>query len=197
MNPELLKCIPIRYLCPFCGKWHKWEGFKLIFLQHYPIELKCLKADCIAHHYCYYTINFDDKYCNVFIGCMYHELINSSIPISSIIESINRPIVMFEVTSSRIGIAGEELCLICPSYNSQVENLHPYTKSKAKCALTRLDARRDRTIKLGFEFSKSDYDQFSKVSIIARKEKELKEREKAIAIKEQSLRECEQTINKI
>ena len=177
MNPELLKCKPIRYLCPFCGKWHEWTGHELKFQ---PMELKCLETNCIENK-CYYTICFDDKYAHFSIGCVRRKLIDSIIPINSIIESINRPFVIFNVTYETLNMEEQNIC----------------GRLKGKCNLSKLDEKIDKNIKLGFEFHKLDYNQFSKASILARKEKELKEREKAIAIKEQSLKECEQTINKI
>ena len=160
MSPELLNCKPIRYLCPFCGKWHEWVGHELKFQ---PMELKCLEQNCIENKY-YYTIYFDDKYAHFSIGCVHRKLIDSIIPINSITESINRPFVIFNVTYDTFNMEGQNICNRCLN-----------CKLKGQC---NLEKRIDKNIKLGFEFNKLDYYQFSKASILARKEKELEKSKK-------------------
>lgn len=47
MNPELLKLVPKRYLCPFCGEWHEWDYYeKINKLESYDSKENCLECYC-------------------------------------------------------------------------------------------------------------------------------------------------------
>lgn len=106
---------------------------------------------------------------------------NGSIPISSIVEDPVRPIVTFDVPFTSNSNVGKYECSDC--------------NFKEQCNFVRLGDRGDNchiTITFGFEFEQSDYNKFSRIGQLARKERELQERENALNFKAQYCDEREQ-----
>lgn len=105
---------------------------------------------------------------------------NGSIPISSIVEDPDRPIVTFYVPFTSNSNVGKYECSDC--------------HFKEQCNFVRLGDRGDHcnmTITFGFEFEQSDYNQFSRIGQLERKERELQERISALNFKEYYIQERE------
>ena len=112
-----------------------------------------------------------------------NQSIEGKIPISSIIESADKPIVTFEVEFTAANNVGTYECSSC-SYGSV-------------CNFVKLGDKGDKrhmTITLGFEFEEDDYNRIVKPSLLARKEKELEEREATLELKETELESREAII---
>lgn len=110
--------------------------------------------------------------------------LDGSIPISNIVENLDKPQVTFDVLFTAEDCIGNSACSDCDSRNYN-------------CQLVKLaDASDGRhiTLKLGFEFEKSDYNQLTRAAQLARKERELQERENALKSKEQSVQERESAL---
>lgn len=186
MNEKLLKLTPQRYLCPYCGEWHEWEGNSLDWYDtpSYTAEFSC--PSCPGRRSIgKYAIYILDGYCNYEVEsvCSSSQSIKGKIPISSIQESLEYPIVTFNVnfTAERdIGRSRYSDCSGC--------TFSGYCNSQK---LGEQGDGRNIEITLGFEFKQSDYVKFATISILARKERELKKRETNLQKKEQSLQKRE------
>ena len=185
MNQKLLSCTPRSFLCPYCGKWHEWDE-EYGLAEKYEAQLICSNApsDCDEGDY---RIYFYDGFCYYSIDSMCELVYQSTkgrIPISSIIESKDKPIVTFEVPiTARSNDAGSHDCLFC---NLNDKCIHSMLRAEGD--------ERDMIITLGFEFKQSDYDKFAHAADLDRKENELKEREQAIDGREQTLKEREDAV---
>ncbi len=191
MEKELLNLTPTQYLCPICGEWHNWKHPH--HLGYYtPISPATFKnssvypADCATERY---SIFVNGEYLHYYtIGEMCGRSrfsLNGKFPIESIIEHTDQPIVTFNVpfTSSNPVGRKELYCSNC--------------SFKYKCNLIKLSDNGDSVhmkIPLGFKFEQSDYEKFSKVFFLKRKERELQEREDVLRHKELELQELEQSI---
>ena len=183
MELKLLDLTPKRYLCPYCGEWHEWS--KLLELGYYDssrctAEFSC--DECPGHSSLgNYSIYFLDDYlyystdgiCN-----KAKQAIKGKIPISSIVESSELPRVTFGVDFTAADEVNRYQCSNCDfKWQCNV------------CSLGTQGDGRHMKITFGFEFDQSNYNSIAKAAILARKEKELQEREHAIDSKERSLKE--------
>jgi hypothetical protein len=164
MEKELLSLTPKRFLCPFCGEWHEWNHYNLGYYSscNWIADLECTEFlmytdDAIlkiffSGSYLYYSINQICDYC---------EPINGKIPISSIVESSESPIVTFDVEFTTLDEVGSFECKHC--------------RCSSDCIFVKLGDEGDschRSVTLGFEFEQSDYNRISKAVQLARKEQE-------------------------
>lgn len=188
MERKLLDLTPKRYLCPYCGEWHEWnQPNELGYYDssRYQAVHSCADAP-FGTNEGNYKIYFEDGYCHYSTEQMCERArlnLDGKIEISSIVESPDKPIVTFKVPFRSHSDVGSRICETC--------------RTRHICNLVKLgDAgdHRNMEITLGFEFKQSDYDKFSKAAILARKEKELQEREQAIDSKERALKEREDAV---
>lgn len=179
MEKELLNLTPKRFLCPYCGEWHPWkQSHELGYYDSCRCQAAHVCADApsgtnkgnykiyFVNGYCYYTT---EPMCN-----RAKLNLDGIVAISSIVESFDKPIVTFKVPFRSDEEVGSRICKTCPSMYM--------------CNLVKLgDAgdHRNMEITLGFEFEQSDYEKFAKTAILARKERELQERESALRSKQQ------------
>lgn len=190
MEQQLLDLVPKGYLCPYCGEWHNWNNdYSLGYYdsEEYETNLECYnvpgggsKGD--------YRIYFSDGYCHYYIDALCTKLrksrIMGEIPISSMIEKAEEPVVTFQVPFTADYNVGWRECRDCTF--------------KYECNFVRLcdnGDKRHMTITLGFEFEQSEYDEYAEEVILARKEKELQEREQTIDSKERALKEREDAVD--
>lgn len=188
MEKELLNLTPKRFLCPYCGKWHEWNQLdELGFFD---------SASCKAEFECSnvpygcdrgnYKIYFSNDYCyySTEAICTRANLdINGKIPISSIVEDFDKPIVTFDVNFTSNKDVGRYECRGCDC--------------ERNCNCVKLGDKGDKrhmTITFGFEFDPSDYNKITKAAHLKLKETELQERKTTLDIKEQSLKEREAAI---
>lgn len=197
MEKELLNLIPKRYLCPYCGEWHEWEeqlheewDKQLHELGYYDSKRYSAHLPCSNEgnaNDCDYRIYFYNDYCyfsTAPICGKANQSIERKVPISSIIESTDKPIVTFEVEFTAAKEVGSHECCTC-SYSNV-------------CNCVKLGDKGDKrhmTITFGFEFDKDDYDRIVKPALPTRKEKELEEREATLELKETELKSREAIIN--
>lgn len=188
VEKKFLNLTPKRFLCPYCGEWHEWtEPHELGYYDSisYKTSLVCSNApigcnkgnyEIFFHNgYCYYTT---ERQC----GRARLEL-DGRIAIDSIIESVGEPTVTFKVPFVPYSNVGSDCCSDC--------------RSMHVCNVVNLADKGDThnmEITLGFEFEQSDYDKLAKSAILARKERELQERENALKGKEQSVQERESAL---
>ncbi len=148
MRPELLKLRPKRYRCPYCGKWHPWEGKHL----EYYNSAWCIRTQDYDHFFMYtspISFYFEDGYCyyKVPSTCGRMHDIKGKIAIKDIIESSSEPRVNFYVkvtTSSTLG--KYEDCSRCRANEVCIECIQG-------------DKGNGHNIKMpfGFEFDKEEY----------------------------------------
>ena len=181
MNQKILGLRPKRFLCPYCGRWHKYVlPFELGYY-----DSRSYKAEFLCENYCdinVITIFFSDGYCHYETGSncpAMHFEIEDNIPIEDFVLSSTEPCVTIDIPFD----VDEEVCA-----NNRCSTC------SFKHKLLDGDDSQDRNITFGFEFEQSDYDELFKSDILARKESELKEREKAVKSKEQSLLKRENAI---
>lgn len=187
MERKLLELTPKRFLCPYCGEWHDWSGHKLAFydLKCYQARLQCPSIPR-GYNTGSYEIYFSNDYCYFSTKSVCeraHQSIDGKIPISSIIESVDKPIVTFEVPFTAKHDVGRYEC--------------PNCIYKGICNCVKLGDEGDNrhmTITFGFEFEQSEYNEFAKAAILTHKEKKLQKCEQAIDSKEQALKEREDTV---
>ena len=188
MDQKLLSLTPRRFLCPYCGKWHEWnKEHELGYYdsERYQAQFICSNAPSICNKG-NYRIYFYDGYCYYSTDYMCRratQSIEGKIPIFSIIESADKPTVTFEVPFTAKSDVGRYECSECVY--------------KDECICVKLGDEGDNrhmTITFGFEFEQSDYNKFAQAAILARKEKELQEREQAIDSKERALKEREDAV---
>ena len=188
MEKEFLNLTPKHFLCPYCGEWHEWtEPHELGYYDSSNCEAAfecsnapsgCNKGDYRIYFYAGYLYYSTERMCG-----RANQAMNGRIPISSIVEDPDRPIVTFNVAFTSNSDVGRYECSDC--------------RFKEQCNLVRLGDKGDNchmTITFGFEFEQSDYNKFSKVAQLARKERELQERENALKGKEQSVQERESAL---
>ena len=183
MEKELLNLTPKRFLCPYCGKWHEWNGrhelgyydsssYKASF-ECSNAPSGCNKGDYRIYFYRDYLYYTTERMCR-----RANQEMNGKIPISSIVEDPDRPIVTFDVEFTSNSYVGRYECSNC--------------RFKEQCNCVRLGDEGDNlhmTITFGFEFEQSDYNKLAKAAQLARKE-----RENAVKGKEQSLQERESAL---
>ena len=188
MEKELLNLTPKRFLCPYCGEWHEWDKTHELGYydsSSYKAQFECSNAPsgCNAGDY---RVFFQDGYCYYTTErqCRRARLdLEGKIAIASITESADKPIVTFKVPFKPYSDVGSGRCSDCISRHvCTVVNLADKGYSQ------------DMEITFGFEFEQSDYDKLAKSAILARKERELQERENAVKGKEQSLQERESAL---
>lgn len=188
MEKEFLNLTPKHFLCPYCGEWHEWtEPHELGYYDSSNCEAAfecsnapsgCNKGDYRIYFYEGYLYYSTERMCG-----RANQAMNGRIPIFSIVEDPDRPIVTFNVAFTSNSDVGRYECSDC--------------RFKEQCNLVRLGDKGDNchmTITFGFEFEQSDYNKFSKVAQLARKERELQERENALKGKEQSVQERESAL---
>ena len=183
MEKEFLNLTPKHFLCPYCGEWHEWtEPHELGYYDSSNCEAAfecsnapsgCNKGDYRIYFYEGYLYYSTERMCG-----RANQAMNGRIPISSIVEDPDRPIVTFNVAFTSNSDVGRYECSDC--------------RFKEQCNLVRLGDKGDNchmTITFGFEFEQSDYNKFSKVAQLARQE-----RENALKGKEQSVQERESAL---
>ena len=188
MEKEFLNLTPKHFLCPYCGEWHEWtEPHELGYYDSSNCEAAfecsnvpsgCNEGDYRIYFYEGYLYYSTERMCR-----RADQTMNGRISISSIVEDPDRPIVTFDVAFTANSDVGRSECSDC--------------RFKEQCNLVRLGDKGDNchmTITFGFEFEQSDYNKFSKVAQLARKERELQERENALKGKEQSVQERENAL---
>ena len=188
MEKEFLNLTPKHFLCPYCGEWHEWtEPHELGYYDSSNCEAAfecsnvpsgCNEGDYRIYFYEGYLYYSTERMCR-----RADQTMNGRISISSIVEDPDRPIVTFDVAFTSNSDVGRSECSDC--------------RFKEQCNLVRLGDKGDNchmTITFGFEFEQSDYNKFSKVAQLARKERELQERENALKGKEQSVQERENAL---
>lgn len=181
MNPKLLSLTPKRFLCPYCGEWHKWNLTHE--LGYYDSEGYSAECICPSLANKWNTGNYRISF---YLGNCYYstapicrranQSIEGEIPISSIIESQDKPIVTFDVPYTTNADVGMRECSRCDFKHECIS-----------CKLGDKGDKRHMNITFGFEFEQSDYEKFSNAALLARKEKKLQEREQAISSKERAL----------
>ena len=189
VEKELLTLVPKRFLCPFCGKWHKWELEHE--LSYYDSRSRAAHLTCASRmdgcNERKMRFHFSDGKCHyrTWPSCGRANLaLDGSIPISNIVKNLDKPQVTFDVLFTAEECIGNSACSDCGSqyYNCQLANLADASDG------------RHITLKLGFEFEQSDYNQLARVAQLARKEHELQERENALKVKKQSVQERESAL---
>lgn len=185
MTPELLKCRPKQILCPFCGEWHnlrdKEKWLSDYNNSHNVIRFKyCDNSDSpFADSYIYFKNN--NCYYLLADMCPHANIsLKGSIPISSMVEHEDEPIVTFSVPTTIKNKVGEYYCYSCN-----------YRKS---CNFAKLGDESDNhniVITFGFKFYKDDYNKSSKAAILLCKEKKLQDYECNLKRLEQSLQKQE------
>lgn len=188
MEKELLNLTPKRFLCPYCGKWHEWNGrHELGYYDSssYKASFECSNAPsgCNKGNYRIYFYEGYLYYSTELMCRRANQAMNGKIPISSIVEDPDRPIVTFDVAFTSNSDVGRYECSDC--------------RSKEQCNCVKLGDEGDKrhmTITFGFEFEQSDYNKHSRFAQLAQKERELQERENAVKGKEQSLQERESAL---
>lgn len=150
MNPKLLKLVPKRYYCPFCGNWHEWDRKKGELAQYDSnfnlMWCYCKKipknAQCNIKTGFFFTNSkifyFTETMCNRVKG--YY-------PISSIEESMNCPQVRFTVDFTAQS-RGEllDMCVKCGFINECNFRILGYTGDGPHMKIT-----------FGFEFDPDEY----------------------------------------
>ena len=188
MERKLLELTPKRFLCPYCGEWHDWgERYKLGYYDSpsYVAKFACsnIPSECNVGDY---RIYFYNDYCYFSTDPVCgnaNQSMKGKIPISSIIESSDKPIVTFEVSFTAKNDVGSYECSDC--------------RCRSICNCVKLGDEGDNrhmTITFGFEFEREDYDRIAKVALLARKEKELEKREASLELKETELESREAII---
>ena len=184
MERKLLELTPKRFLCPYCGEWHDWGNrCELGYYDsiNYPAKFACpdIPYGCNENNYRIYFYNDYCYFSTDSICGRAKQSMGGEIPISSIIESADKPIVTFEVEFTTAEEVGSYECRNC-SY-----------KSSCNCVkLGDAGDKRHMTITFGFEFDREDYyNFFVKEALLARKEKELEEREAIIRQNETILKQ--------
>ena len=181
MERKLLELTPKRFLCPYCGEWHDWgTRYELAYYDSpgYEAKFTCaiIPYDCNTGDYRIYFYNDYCYFSTDSICARATQSMEGKIPISSIIESADKPIVTFEVSFTAKKDVGSYECSNC------------ICRSICNCVkLGDAGDKRHMTITLGFEFDKDDYDRIVKPALLARKEKELEEREATLELKEAEL----------
>ena len=187
MDPKLLKCVPTRYLCPYCGEWHKWENYELGYYDStsYIAKLGC-ENQRSGYNHREMQVYFSDGYCyyRTIPTCVQGNLdIDNKIHIEDIVESSEEPRVTFSVPfTTKYDVGSRSKCDTCDCKNI--------------CLMYKLgdeNNSRHMNITLGFEFKQSDYEKFSQVKALEREKKELQEREQAISSKEQDYKQPQAT----
>lgn len=180
MNKDFLHLTPKRFLCPYCGEWHKLENHSLESCDSKSplFRNKCACESPYSMNTADYRVFFQDCYCCYSIEqwCELTRLgLDGKITISSITESVDNPIVTFKVPFKPYKPIGSSICRGCRFHKS--------------CNLLKLasdDDNQDMEITLGFEFEESIYNKLAKSSILERKELELQKLENTLKCREQS-----------
>lgn len=155
MRKELLHLVPKHILCPYCGKWHKWtfsDQLGYYDSTRYIAKFECANMPLPEGRRYAYRMYFYDGYLNYSIESMckraYMEL-SGKIPISSIVEDPDKPIVTFDIEFTSSGDVGSYECRECTF--------------KDHCNCVRLGDEGDKkhmTITMGFEFEQSEYNKY-------------------------------------
>lgn len=189
MDERFLKLSPIRYLCPYCGEWHEWEQFHELGFYNsssYKAKFECCNSPTGCNSVDY-SVYFESGMCYYSTERMCRradQSMSGSIPISSIMERSDEPIVIFDVEFTSNSDVGRCECCDCGYRN--------------KCNCVKLGDKGDHRhmkIPFGFMFEQSDYDKIYKEKYLAKKEQELQERENALRSKEEELQARENAIN--
>lgn len=166
MEQKLLELKPKRYLCPFCGEWHKWNLSRELSYYDSPSNWAELTCDRQEDECAFY---FEDGYCYYRTSCVCDRAnldIDKNILIEDIVESSCKPQVTFSVpviveSDVNYGECSECYC----------------RRSCLICKLGTENLSRCMDIPFGFEFEQSDYNRISKVWQPTRKAQELQTRE--------------------
>lgn len=149
MNPKLLKLVPKRYYCPFCGNWHEWDRKKGELAQ-YDSNLNVM--------WCYCKKIPKYAQCNIKTGFFFMNgqifyftkticnMVEGYYPISSIEESMNCPQVWFTVDFTAQSRLEPAMCRQCGFQN--------------ECNFWKLGISGDgrhMEITFGFEFDPDEY----------------------------------------
>ena len=181
MEKAFLDVTPKRYLCPYCGKWHKWNGdcIKLYSSWYYSETLYCQEKSYAGK----YSIHVSDDYLHYSTDAICRramQKMEGKVSISSIQESSEYPRVTFDVDFTATDEVGNDSCSGCN-----------YRYCCNFCKLGHQGNGKDMKITFGFEFEQSDYDHIIKSAKLARREKELQEREQNIVSKEQAFQQTQ------
>lgn len=177
MEQKLLNLIPKNFLCPYCGKWHKWD--KLYALrpngQKNPYTtLRCSEVSPI-YKKGEYSIYFDRDYFHFFMAVICErerQTIEGKILISSIKVSESDPIVTFSADYTIKNLGERFKCVNCDF--------------KSHCIFANLgDERNKHNLMLGFEFRQSDFEKFAEVVTVVPKEKAMPKDHQAKDVKKQ------------
>lgn len=174
MKEDLLKLVPKRYFCPYCGEWHSYNSAN-------TLGFATKKLGCEKQREGY------DERCTTFYfekGRCYYKTIatcrradfdmEGNIPIEEIIESADEPRVTFSVPFTTASRAGKYECFECVSKDS--------------CLICKLGDQADsRNIRItfSFEFNEEDYKRYSKVHEKKRQQENKEDNTMATSIFEQ------------
>lgn len=180
MNSALLKCTPKQILCPYCGEWHNSHcDFDLDYYDSPSYAIKL--SNCITplgyNDDNSYNIYFDNNNCYYSINpiCGRANLsFSGHIPISSLVESEDEPIVTFSVETTTDNDVGHPVCSFCDC--------------RKYCNLLKLG---DRHI-VGFKFDQEDYDKFAKATILSHKKKKIQQHESEASILSRNKKKIQQ-----
>lgn len=187
MEKKLLDLTPKRFLCPYCGEWHNWDSYhELGYYASYSYQANnCPNIPSNGNQSCY-RIYFSGDYLNYStkgICGRAEQNMSGQVPIDSIIEHSDKPIVTFSVPFTADSQVGSNICQTC----GYVDH----------CNFVKLGDEGDNrhmTITFGFEFEQSDYEKIAKTGKFMRLARELQESENAVKGKEQSLQERESAL---
>lgn len=152
MKKELLNLTPKRFLCPYCGEWHDWNSsHELGYYDScsYQTDFDCPNIPSNGKRGCY-RIYFSGDYLNYstkMICGRADQNMSGKVPIDSIIEHSDEPIVTFSVPFIADSQVGSNICQTC----GYVDH----------CNCVKLGDEGDNrhiTITFGFEFEQSDYE---------------------------------------
>ena len=165
MNPKLLEMSPTQYLCPSCGQWHPTNSSAR--LGYFVSERRSFKQECPRLSSTDYSDQFtcyvsgDSLYYSTGAMCGADRRINGKIPLSSIVEDAEEPVVTFDVAFTASREVGHYECRYCYSKNV--------------CQLAKLGDENDNrhmVLKFGFKFDKEDFEQNSSIGILNKKVRE-------------------------
>ena len=192
LKKELLKLVPTRYLCPYCGEWHDWNSnHNLAWYDSFkPTDYNCpyLKVE-YGHYVFYFTSEYMyyrvSKFCNMLKPGIKSILKHSFVKIDDISTDLTKPIVTFKVPYETEYPVGKISCSCeCPEDD--------FTERCNYCKLAEKGDHHNMHITLGFEFSEEEF--FKIVKTDNMRESMLEERENEISTKESMLEERENEI---
>lgn len=151
MQKELLNLTPKRYLCPFCGKWHKWNethALEYYYSSSNTTNLRCclymIQWEYLAGKF---QIYFKDDYCYFKWNCANgSQKVIGKIAISSFEQDPGEPIFTFKIPY-KVGRLFETVkCNDCENFS-----VCQFLRDTLECY------SEEEKIILGFQFERIEY----------------------------------------